>query len=209
MLDTFKARLKAKSKTTGANLSQKRIDAFADRLHKKFPDLKEEAEHDEMIDELDELVSFTEVAKDDDRIRTLEKKKPEPETTPNPQPQPSDPKPAEANEEPAWFKVYREATDAKINAFEKEKTQGSIKQQLNEKLKNFSDLVEWQEWQQPDTSEKVDEFVQKVTAKHEEKKQKLTEKGLVFQPAGGTRGGGNGKATKEEIGSLVDKILPK
>jgi hypothetical protein len=34
MIDTYKARLKAKSTAAGANLSQKRIDALADRLQK-------------------------------------------------------------------------------------------------------------------------------------------------------------------------------
>jgi ribosomal protein L12E/L44/L45/RPP1/RPP2 len=50
MLDVFKAQLKAKTKAAGVNLSQKRIDAYADRLHKKNPDVKEVAEHDTLID---------------------------------------------------------------------------------------------------------------------------------------------------------------
>jgi hypothetical protein len=74
MLDVFKARLKAKTKAAGVNLSQKRIDAFADRLHKKNPAITEEADHDTAIDELDEVVSFKDIAKDDDRLRTLEAK---------------------------------------------------------------------------------------------------------------------------------------
>ncbi|MBC7948663.1 MAG: hypothetical protein H7Y42_12320 [Chitinophagaceae bacterium] len=74
MIDIFKARLKAKTKAAGVNLSQKRIDAYADRLHKKNPDVKEEAEHDTLIDALDELVIFKEVAKEDDQLRTLEAK---------------------------------------------------------------------------------------------------------------------------------------
>lgn len=74
MLDTFKARLKAKTKAAGVNLSTKRIDAYADRLHKKNPDVTDEAEHDTLIDGLDELVSFADIAKQDDQVRTLEAK---------------------------------------------------------------------------------------------------------------------------------------
>lgn len=74
MLETFKARLKAKTKASGVNLSTKRIDAYADRLHKKNPDVKDDAEHDTLIEALDELVSFSEIAKQDDQVRTLEAK---------------------------------------------------------------------------------------------------------------------------------------
>jgi hypothetical protein len=49
------------------NLSQKMIDAFAARLDKKNPNITDEAEHDTLIDELNELVSFSDISKEDDR----------------------------------------------------------------------------------------------------------------------------------------------
>ena len=74
MLDTFKARLRAKAKAWGVNLSTKRIDALADRLHKKNPDLTDEADHDSRIDDLNEITPLEDMAKQDDRIRSLETK---------------------------------------------------------------------------------------------------------------------------------------
>src|SRR5690242_15996873 len=76
-LQIFKSRLKAKIKTLGVNnLRNERIDAYAATLHKRNPDLKDddEAGHDAKIDELNEVVDFAKVAKDDDRVQTLENK---------------------------------------------------------------------------------------------------------------------------------------
>src|SRR5690349_8539866 len=74
MLETFKERLKAKLPDLKAqNLTEKRLNAIADRLQNKFPDLTDEADYDAKIDELNDLTPFAEIAKQDDRIRTLEK----------------------------------------------------------------------------------------------------------------------------------------
>jgi hypothetical protein len=58
-LETFKAQLKAKY--SGLNLSQKRIDEISARLHKKNPDLTEEANHDTRLDDLNELMPFADI----------------------------------------------------------------------------------------------------------------------------------------------------
>jgi hypothetical protein len=92
MLETFKARLK--TKFPGVNLSQKRIDEFSARLHKKFPDLTEEADHDTRLDELNELQPFDELAKQDDKLRTLEAKTKEPVKPDPAKPDPAKPDPA-------------------------------------------------------------------------------------------------------------------
>lgn len=99
MLDTFKARLKAKLLTLGVNLSQTRIDAIADRLNKKFPDITDEAEHDGHIDEFNELQPFDEIAKVDDKVRTLESKTKDPKPDPKPADPKPDPKAADPNAE--------------------------------------------------------------------------------------------------------------
>lgn len=202
MLDKFKELLKAKVKASGVNLSAKRIDAYADRLHKKFPELKDEDDHDQPIEDLDQLVSFADVAKEDDRVRALEAL-----TKPKPEPKPADPKPEPSNDEPEWFKRYREETNAKLTAFEKEKTQGTIRQKLADKLKEIPKDF-YSEWALPETEEHLDSFTEKVTSKYDAFKQDLVNKGLAIQtkPAGGNGGGGGSKPTDAELDKIMDKI---
>jgi hypothetical protein len=123
MLDTFKARLKAKAKAAGANLSQKRIDAIADRLHKKFPDLTEEADHEAKLEDYYDDDTLKDIAKDDDKLRTIEAIKPKPQPQPsndnNPQPQPQE-------EMPAWAKDLL----TEVKTLKQEKQQQSIQQKL-------------------------------------------------------------------------------
>lgn len=72
-----------KAKFSGVNLSKARMDAIADRLTPKITD---EAEIDTKLDELNELVPFAEIARQDDKIRDLESKvnkKPKDEQKPN------------------------------------------------------------------------------------------------------------------------------
>ena len=68
----IKARLKALYPK--ANLSQKRIDAYAAKLALKLADDADEATIDQIINDYNEVIDFEAVAKEDDRIRTLEKK---------------------------------------------------------------------------------------------------------------------------------------
>lgn len=101
MIDIFKARLKAKTTAAGVNLSKDRIAAIADRLHKKFPDLTEEADHDQKLDDYNDLQPFDETAKQDDRLRTLEAKTKEPikQEPPPTDPPKTDPPPAKTDAE--------------------------------------------------------------------------------------------------------------
>jgi hypothetical protein len=55
-----------------ANLSQKRLDAIADKLAKKPADDADDAAIDAVINDFNEVLSFEEIAKEDDRARTLE-----------------------------------------------------------------------------------------------------------------------------------------
>lgn len=200
MLETFKARLKAKY--SGVNLSTKRIDAIADRLNKKFPDLKEEADHDAKLDDLNELTPFDDIAKDDDRIRTLEAKQKPAEPKPA-DPKTADPKPSD--DMPAWFKTYQEETDRKIAGMLKDKAQSSIKDQLKEKLKDVPGKF-YENWQLPESEEHLESFVTKVNEGFAGFKQDLTEKGLLHtNPGGGqTPPPASGKISPE-IKAFVEK----
>jgi hypothetical protein len=170
MLDTFKARLKAKSKASGANLSQKRIDAIADRLNAKFPDLTEEADHDAKLDDLYDESDFKEMASFDDHQRkkdafakkdTQRQQKQQQNTDATNDDDSSNNQQSGADDMPAWFKTYKEETEAKLNGFLKEKQQATIQQKLAEKLKDTPNPF-WQKRKLPETDEEVDAFVEEV-----------------------------------------------
>lgn len=195
MLDTFKARLKAKTKAAGVNLSQKRIDAFADRLHKKNPEAKEDAEHDTLIDELDELVSFADVAKEDDRVRTLEARAKQPAKTKNQESDDDDTEDEDEQEKgakpkdrtPKWAKDLI----AEVQNLKAEKKVTSIKTQLAEKLKG-KEIPEkfYHKRALPEKEEDLDAFVSEIENDWTELKQETNNAllGGNGKPAGGTGG---------------------
>lgn len=106
--EQIKARLKAKYPK--ANLSQKRIDAIAAKLAPKPADGATDEDIDGVLENANDFMSFEDIAKEDDRVRTLEANQkpktdpPAPEPNPQPQPQPN-PVPAPANDAPEWAKA--------------------------------------------------------------------------------------------------------
>lgn len=58
-----------------ANLSQKRLDAIADKLAKKTADDADDTAIDAVINDFNDVMSIEDIAKDDDRTRTLEAEK--------------------------------------------------------------------------------------------------------------------------------------
>lgn len=187
-LDTFKARLKAKTKAAGVNLSQKRIDAFADRLHKKNPDVTDDAAHDALIDALDELVAFADVAKEDDRVRTLETKASKQKDGDNPDDDPDKnkgkDKPA-GDDVPAWAKSLMD----EVKSLRADKQQSSIKSKLAEKLKDKVPEKFYSKRALPDKEEDLDAFVAEVETDWSELKQENNNLGLgATSVPGGTAG---------------------
>src|SRR5690606_18531648 len=92
------ARIKAKF--PNANLSKARLDKIGTQLDSKF---ETQEELDEKLDELDGFNPFADIAKDDDRLRTLEAKvkkeeKPKPET-------PKEEEEEEDDDTPKWAKT--------------------------------------------------------------------------------------------------------
>jgi len=98
-----------------ANLSQKRIDAIADKLETKISDDAEETTIDEVINQANEFMDFEAIAKEDDRIRTLEanqKKVGEGEGEPNPPVMPPIPPTAPSDETPEWAKALLQKVES-------------------------------------------------------------------------------------------------
>lgn len=93
-LPKAKVKERLKAKFPGVNLSQKRIDAIADKL--KLPEDADDDAIDERLDELNDVFTFADMARNDDRARTeeAERKKKEQQDNPTPKPSNDDPKPA-------------------------------------------------------------------------------------------------------------------
>lgn len=86
-----------------ANLSQKRMDAIAAKLCLKPADDADDSAIDEVVNGANDFMSFEEIAREDDRVRTLEANQKAPAPTPAPVPQPSPgPTPEDA---PSWAKA--------------------------------------------------------------------------------------------------------
>lgn len=110
-----------KAKFSGINLSNARLDAIADKLAPKITD---ETTIDAKLDELNEIISFADIAKQDDRVRTLEtNQKPKPET---PKPEPPAPKHDPKDDDaPEWAKALIDQNKAmalKMEALESGRT---------------------------------------------------------------------------------------
>jgi hypothetical protein len=164
MLDTFKARLKAKAKAAGANLSQKRIDAIADRLHKKYADLTDEAEHDTKIDDLYEEQDLKDFAAADDYQRAKDAKAAKDKADKAKAGSDSDDQPKSEIDE---LKELVRGLATTVQTMNQEKQQQSIQQKLgqHEKLKDINKTF-WSKRALPTKDEDIDAFVEEVTTDH-------------------------------------------
>lgn len=115
-----------------ANLSSKRLDEISDKLGKKIEDNATDAQIDEAVTEQNELYSFEEIAKNDDRART-ERKKVEPKEE-----EKEDVKPNE-EQMPSWAKQLVDT----VNAFKAEKQAQTLEQRFksDERLKNVNPVL--------------------------------------------------------------------
>lgn len=107
-VDKLKVIARLKALFPKANLSQKRLDALADKLAIKPADDADDAAIDAVIKDFDSILSIEDIAREDDRLRTLEaKQKENPPTPPAPPtpPTPPNPEPPKGDDMPAWAKA--------------------------------------------------------------------------------------------------------
>lgn len=98
-----------------ANLSQKRVDAITAKLETKVSDDADDAAIDEIVNQANEFMDFEALAKEDDRIRTLEaNQRRGGEEEPNP---PSTPPVPQKDDTPEWAKALLQ----KVESLEKGK----------------------------------------------------------------------------------------
>ena len=100
-VEKSKVILRLKALFPKANLSQKRLDALADKLASKPADDADDAAIDVVINDFNSILSIEDIAREDDRVRTLEAKaNPTPPTPPSP-PTPT-PEPPKGDDVPSW-----------------------------------------------------------------------------------------------------------
>lgn len=214
MKEKIKARLKAKF--SGVNLSQKRQDAIADKLAKKLTDESAETEIDEALDDLNEIYAFSDMAKSDDRTRTEDAKKKADEAAAKAK---EDKTPEPGADAPAWAKTLIETNNKlteRLNSLESGKTTESRRSQLEAKLKDAPEKLKTTYLKQFDRMNFKDDedftgFLTEVETGVNELVQDFSNSGLKGFGAPKTAGGKTpGKeASKEEIKSVVDGIMPK
>lgn len=179
MRDKIKARFKAKFPKV--NLSDARLDSIADKLAPKITD---ENDIDDRLDSLNDVLSFEDIAKQDDKVRKLESKQ---KPTPEPQPDPKPADPAPADDTATMLKTLLE----KIGKLEAKEQTATIQQQLagHDKLKGVPASY-WNKRALPATAEAIDAFADEVEADYTAFRQDEVNNGLgaMSKPVMGTPG---------------------
>lgn len=174
MKEKIVSQLKAKLSTIGVkNLSNARINAIADKLSTKIAD---ENEIDSKLDELNEIYPFADIAKDDDRLRTLETKEKKPAQTKQSSKDDQDDEEKSKDDTPAWAKALID----KVTSLEKDKKTQSIQERIkgHDKLKDVpAILIKGRAL--PEKDEDIDGWIEQVQSDFTEFQQDLVNKGLA------------------------------
>jgi len=194
-----------------ANLSQKRIDEISAKLAKKPADDADDDAVDLVINDANDLMDFEAIAKEDDRIRTLEAKVKQPTST-NPE-KTEDPKPEikTGDDTPEWAKALLQ----KVEAIEKgeitKSKQSSIVNAFNKSdvLKNLKPEIK-ESWLKriPITDDLTDEQISEQITSLENEYQALTQTSADNQIYSGPTPAGtpNADISDKEIDSIVDSL---
>lgn len=160
-----------------ANLSSTRISQYAEKLKAKLSEESTQEDVDNLIKDLNDLVDFEQVAKDDDRLRTYQKPQPKVEEAPKPSEEPK------SDDVPEWAKALL----IEVKTLREEKVQDTIQSKFrnHEALKGIPteilDLVKT-----PTTLDEVDQFATTIADVYKEKqiKEKLDSFGRDIPPQG-------------------------
>lgn len=156
------------------NLKKERLDLYVSKLSPKLSEESTQEDVDNLIKDLNDLVDFAQVAKDDDRLRTYQKPKEEPkqETTPT------------DNDNP-MLEMLKQLTD-KIDKLELDKFQESVSSKFksDKRLEGIPSLIV--DKFVPNSFEDIDSTIESLvdTFKDEQIKAKLNSFGRDIPPQG-------------------------
>lgn len=210
-----------KLKYPGINLSKTRLAAIATKIETKVID--DETKIDAALAAMDDAYAFSDIAKEDDKVRTLEARVKAPKKEDDPTETAAEKAAREAAEAaakivpapddaPAWAKALIEQNKNLANdlaVIKGEKIANTIKGKATELLKEVP-VEFWEEWTLPANEDGLTAFAEKVNTKFTSLNQQRTEAGfgLLGTPKAGTGGKGDTvKASKEEVASLVESIM--
>lgn len=209
MKEKIIARIKALF--SGVNLSKERMDAIADKLSAR---ITEEDQIDEQLNGLNEVVSFEDIAKQDDRIRNLEKiakekQKADPPKTdpPNPNNPPKN-DPPKTDDTPEWAKALM----GEIASLKADKVKNSRREQVAEKLKEADEkyrdrVLRYFDRMNIESDDDFQTVISEIEADYADHVQSAADAGLgKDQPFGGVSGPSNNKVSEKEVESIVDSL---
>jgi hypothetical protein len=218
--EIIKARLKALFPK--ANLSQKRLDAFAAKLAPKPADDADEAAIDAIINDYNDVIDFEAIAKEDDKIRTLETEKKKAEelakkskgkSSNDDEDKDDDETIEEDADTPAWAKAMLKQNQKLASEIEAIKT-GKITEtkkanasdlfSKSEILKNIPDNIKqkWIDRIDVNSETSFEEQIQALETEYSELVQVNADNNFYA----GAAGGGNPSDTKADQ-AVVDKML--
>lgn len=163
-----------KAKYPGVNLSSTRIDAIADKLAAKITD---EKDIDAKLDELNDIMPFADIAKQDDKLRLLEVKLNKKPTETTNQTDTNTDRDKSGDTEPDLKQQFQELS-AKLAAMEKKDAAAQLYQTLTKKLTEKKIPLAFAKGRVIETEEQLNTVLAEVEADYTEVKQGFVNDGL-------------------------------
>jgi hypothetical protein len=196
-----------KAKFPGANLSKKRLEQIADKLETK---ITEENDVNAAIDAYNEYNSILEIAKNDDRMRQLEKDLAAAKKSPSGDQPPTDKDDSADADQPKWVKdlmANQQRLAAELDAFKTEKSQQSIHGKASSALADVPGSF-WNKRALPGKEDEVEGFVAEVRADYDAFMKENTEAGINMIPVPGA-GKTNSPAGPKGISPSIKALFPE
>jgi hypothetical protein len=198
-----------------ANLSQKRLDALADKLASKPADDADDVAIDAVINDFNSVLSIDEIAREDDRVRTLDAKANPPVPAPAPTPAPTNPQPTNPNPTDdvnqklldALTKLTGEVEAIKTgNVLQTKKQTASQLFEKSEVLKGLKDTLKpkWIDRINVDSETPIEDQIKELETEYSELVQVNADNNQYGGPAGG--GSNNTKPDDAVVSSIVDNL---
>lgn len=215
MVEKSKVITRIKTLFPKANLSQKRLDALADKLASKPADDADDVAIDAVINDFNSILSIDEIAREDDRVRTLEAKANPPAPAPSPTPAPTNPQPNNPNPTDdvnqklldAITKLTGEVEAIKSgNVLQTKKQNASQLFEKSDVLKGLKDTLKpkWIDRINVDSETSIEDQIKDLETEYSE----LVQVNADNNQYGGPAGGGS-TATKPDdaiVNSIVDNL---